>query len=104
MELNDWMSVLGSPCTLPVMDVVWTNNMSFATPLRGVVVDVIPAKQTLLWKGSGLHDERASVDRHVGLHFQWQNWSNMYVSVYQTWKGILQKLGLRQERAGEDQC
>ena len=32
-------------------------------------------------RGSGLHDARAFVDRRIGLHFQWQDWSNMYVSV-----------------------
>lgn len=78
--------------------------MSFVTPLRGTAVDTISAKWTLLWRGSGLHDVRAFVDRHIGLHFQWQDWSNTYVSVYQTLKRILEKLGMRQERAREDQC
>lgn len=64
MELNDWMSALGSLCTGTLM---WCSPAKQNEPcytLHSMVIDTIPAKQTLLQRGSGLHDVRAFVSRH----------------------------------------
>lgn len=104
MELKDWMSALGSLCTRPVMQCSSAKQNKLCYTLRWHGNRHDTGKVDIASGGSGLHDVRAFVDRHISLHFQWQDWSNMYISVYQRLKKILEKLGMKQEGAREDQC